>query len=419
MRVLIVGSGGMVGSALAEALEWCGIEVGRAARRGLADLRLDLKALPPHAELVAKLRGWDLVVNACGLGPVHTEADHEAVHYLGACRLFDACVTAGVRRVLQVSALGDATTGSFIASKHAADDYLLRLPLEARVVRPSLLFSQRGESSRLLIALAQLPFALLPGGGRGLVQPVHLDDLVQLLVFLVRAPQVPSGIYELGGPQALSMADYVRVLGQRITGRAPRLAGLPAALAGVTAVLLQWWGSSLGGTQTQRVMQAGSTTDRDAFSAAFGRPPRPPLQFLTAQEARRCRQDFLRQLSLGLGRVALASVCLASAALPLLWPQQVAPFAHLQAVGLVGEPAQWAYYAMLLVDVVAAGLALFARSRFAWSVLGLIVAGYTLGLGLLSPALWFDPFGPLLKNLPMLAWIAALALWSRAEGEPA
>ncbi|MFT3734433.1 MAG: SDR family oxidoreductase [Rhodocyclaceae bacterium] len=419
MRVLIVGSGGMVGSALAGALERCGIEVGRAARRGPADLQLDLQALPPQAELAAQLRGWDLVVNACGLGPVYGEADHEAVHHLGACRLFDACVAAGVRRVLQVSALGDAATGSFIASKHAADAYLLRLPLEARIVRPSLIFSLRGESSRLLIALAQLPFALLPGGGRGVVQPVHLDDVVQLLVFLVRAPQAPSGVYELGGPHQLSMTDYIRVLGQRITGRAPRLAALPAPLARVMAVGLQWLGSSLGGMQTQRVMQAGSTTERDAFRAAFGRPPRPPQQFLTAQEAQRCRQDFLHQLGMGLGRVVLASVCLLSAALPLLWPQAVQPFAHLQAVGIVGEPAQWAYYAMLFIDICAAGLALFARSRLAWAALAFIVAGYTLGLGWLSPALWFDPFGPLLKNLPMLAWIAALALWSRSKGEQA
>ncbi len=36
--------------------------------------------------------------------------------------------------------------------------------------------------------------------------------------------------------------------------------------------------------------------------------------------------------------------------------------------------------------------------------LGTVLA-YTLGLSLLAPALWLDPFGALLKNLPVLALI--------------
>jgi hypothetical protein len=32
-----------------------------------------------------------------------------------------------------------------------------------------------------------------------------------------------------------------------------------------------------------------------------------------------------------------------------------------------------------------------------------LVLGYTLGLTLLAPALWLDPYGGLLKNLPILA----------------
>jgi hypothetical protein len=35
----------------------------------------------------------------------------------------------------------------------------------------------------------------------------------------------------------------------------------------------------------------------------------------------------------------------------------------------------------------------------------LIVAAYTLGLSILSPGLWLDPIGGVLKNLPVLALI--------------
>ncbi len=36
-----------------------------------------------------------------------------------------------------------------------------------------------------------------------------------------------------------------------------------------------------------------------------------------------------------------------------------------------------------------------------------VVLGYTIALSVAAPALWLDPFGPLLKNLPILAAILA------------
>lgn len=52
--------------------------------------------------------------------------------------------------------------------------------------------------------------------------------------------------------------------------------------------------------------------------------------------------------------------------------------------------------------------------RFCYLAQMLVVAGYTLGLTILTPELWLDPFGRLAKNLPILAliWLS----W-RQEGE--
>ena len=43
----------------------------------------------------------------------------------------------------------------------------------------------------------------------------------------------------------------------------------------------------------------------------------------------------------------------------------------------------------------------------------ILVIGYTAGLTYARPALWFDPFGPLLKNLPIMAAILILAVLER------
>ena len=38
-----------------------------------------------------------------------------------------------------------------------------------------------------------------------------------------------------------------------------------------------------------------------------------------------------------------------------------------------------------------------------------MVLGYTLGLSFIAPGLWLDPFGSMLKNLPILALILVQA----------
>ena len=63
----------------------------------------------------------------------------------------------------------------------------------------------------------------------------------------------------------------------------------------------------------------------------------------------------------------------------------------------------------------AIGVAVLARWRSAMTCLLqlLVVIGYTIALTFAAPALWLDPFGPLLKNLPFLVAVLTLAVLER------
>jgi hypothetical protein len=80
------------------------------------------------------------------------------------------------------------------------------------------------------------------------------------------------------------------------------------------------------------------------------------------------------------------------------------------ALGVSREAAAALLGLSCLVDV-ALGALVLARWKPALlaAVQAAVVVGYTAAAGLVQPALWMDPFGPLLKNLPILAAIAALA----------
>jgi hypothetical protein len=111
------------------------------------------------------------------------------------------------------------------------------------------------------------------------------------------------------------------------------------------------------------------------------------------------------------GRIAVALVWLVTAALSLgLYPVEDS-FALLAQVGLHGPMASAALYGGALLDLALgiATLALRGRAlRMTYLAQVALILSYTAIITIALPAFWLHPFGPILKNLPMLALIGAL-----------
>ena len=182
MRVLVCGATGFIGRPLTRALLERGHDVVGAARRPqriassggrrseamAADFARDVSM----AAWLPRLAGIDTVVNAVGIlresrGPHGAHGQRfEELHVRTPMALFDACLAAGVRRVVQLSALGadEDAASAYHRSKRRTDLHLLSLPLPltASVVQPSLVYGPGGASAALFETLASLPFMPLP-----------------------------------------------------------------------------------------------------------------------------------------------------------------------------------------------------------------------------------------------------------------
>src|SRR4051812_20619119 len=133
MRVLLTGATGLIGGAILQALLHEGHDVVCAvrspARLPVRDPRCtalvaDLASVPTQDWWTPQLRGIDAVVNAVGILREQGSQTFDALHHRAPAELFRACAAAGVRCVVQVSALGadaNATT-PYQTSKRAADD---------------------------------------------------------------------------------------------------------------------------------------------------------------------------------------------------------------------------------------------------------------------------------------------------------
>ena len=275
-RVLVCGAGGFIGRAIAAQLRSAGFDV--IAPRSH---ELDFARLLNAAEWLPHLQGVDAVVNAVGVLRDSRHRPMDAIHHRAPAALFDACAQLGVRRVVQISALGiDASTTRYGSTKRAADEHLLALRnagrLNATVVRPSIVFGRDGVSSQLFMRLARLPLLVLPAAAlRSRVQPVAVGDLADAIARLLAMPEPPARLSAVG-PRALTLAEFIGTLRQQLGHNAARAFALPdtpsrwSARLGDCVPVQPWCSETLNLLWTDNIDGAGP------FAALLGRAATAP-----------------------------------------------------------------------------------------------------------------------------------------------
>ena len=154
MRVVIAGGHGKIALLLTRLLVGRGDEVVGIIRNpdhakdvlaaGGQPAVIDLESAVV-ADVAAALRGADAVIFAAGAGPGSGVARKDTVDRGAAVLVADAAEAAGVRRFVQISAMGleratdpatDAAFGAYLRAKAAAEDDLRARDLDWTVLRP-------------------------------------------------------------------------------------------------------------------------------------------------------------------------------------------------------------------------------------------------------------------------------------------
>lgn len=281
MKVLVCGSTGCIGAAVVHALRARGHKVVEASRRPGAAREhwlLDFSTPVAPRRWAERLRDAqvDTVVNCVGILKPSRGQRFERVHAQGPIELFRGAALAGVRRVIQVSALGVGPGGidsQYLHSKLLADDLLATLPLDWVVLRPSLVYGPRSASAALFATLAALPAVGLPGRGTQRLQPLHVYELAEAIARLVEQRGALRVVHELGGPEPVSyremLAGYRTALGLGEPLWLPVPMPLMKLAARVAGVLPQKSFSP----ETLHLLERGSVPATNALPTLLGRSP--------------------------------------------------------------------------------------------------------------------------------------------------
>lgn len=415
--VLVLGAGGFIGGFVVAALRDAGWQVicGVRSRPRLAvdERACDLAALQTVEDWLPLLDGIDAVVNAAGLLRDRGRERLASVHEHAPLALAQACVRRGIARFVQISALGDPADGEFIASKHRFDDALLALPLQAVVLRASVVYSTAGSygGSSLLRALAAFPgFLPLPGDGRWRIQPCAAEDLAELVVRALTAPA--RGVFEIGSSAPLSLRDYQSHWRMWLRVPERRVVRIPERCIDLAVRIGEWAGRGPLGAATWRLLKRGADiapARRQQVIDAFGQAPRALPEVLAGRPSQvQDRWHARLYLLAPMLRVSVIALWLLSALAGFVTPAD--DIEHLAAGSSLAQvwPVALARVAGGVDLLLTLWLMSGRQPRRAIVAMLALLGTYTVAFGAAQPVLWLDPLGGLAKNLVLVPALAAL-----------
>lgn len=417
-RVLVLGAYGLIGASLVRDLSAHAMVVtgfgrsAQSARRVHPDIDWhigDLRDFTRAQDWQAALAGVDAVVNAAGALQDGPRDDLVAVHHHAIAALAQACAEQGVALV-QISAAGarpEART-EFMRSKAAGDAAVQNAQGEHWILRPGLVLARTGYGgTALLRMLAAVPVVQPLALAKAPIQSIGIDDLASAVRACLER-RIPSGtcadLLEQE-PQPLAsviaaMRDWLGFTPARAVIALPDWALAPIA-KGADALAYLGWRSPLRSTAVQ-TLKAGVTGDPAPWQRAGGAPMGALKTTLAAMPSRAedrlsARMALLMPLSVTIlalfwflsGAIGLAR--LPSAAQTLIdvnWPNGLA----------YASVVFWAFVDMAL----AAAILWRPLAKKACIGMALVCVIYLISASLVTPILWLDPLGPLVKILPAL-----------------
>ncbi len=130
--------------------------------------------------------------------------------------LVEQCQAAGVQNLLYVSTIAvnypDKSNYFYAQAKAAAEKIVQQSGLHYLVVRPTIVIGPGSPALAGLTKFVRRHLVVTLGNGQNRIQPIDVGDLATCLLTLLQRASFDNQIIELGGPEPLTLGDFLAAI---------------------------------------------------------------------------------------------------------------------------------------------------------------------------------------------------------------
>jgi NADH dehydrogenase len=232
LKVFLTGSTGYVGNYVLRALIDHDYKVKCLVREGTErkirikdDYEIFHGDILVYDSLLTGMKGCDIVINLVGIirefprkGITFTN-----LHYIATKNCVDAASKAGIKRFIQMSALGarENARSMYHKTKYMGEEYVRKSGLTCTIFRPSLIFGKEDISINLFARnIKKLPIFPVFGNGRYKTQPLSVENVAEGFAKAIEFKEAFNKIFQIAGPTKYEFNDLLdaigKILGKRV-----------------------------------------------------------------------------------------------------------------------------------------------------------------------------------------------------------
>jgi len=247
--ILITGATGFIGRAVVRQLSSIGYPLRTLIRPSLRTPKLP-KGVPVEVAVVsladvrglrAALRDVDTIIHLASAENQGSRGNLLVADIQGTENLVEAASDAGVDRIVYLSHIGAARASGYPAfkAKGIAEEHIRNGKVPYTILRSSLVYGAEDHFTNNLARIIRASPGIFPitSGGRTVVQPIWVEDLVTCMLWSIQNNDTLNKVYELGGTEFFTLQQIVEAIMDATHSRRYLVPLSPLTLRAITVFL--------------------------------------------------------------------------------------------------------------------------------------------------------------------------------------
>jgi len=248
MRIFLAGGTGFVGGHVRCALLEKGYELRVLTHRRLACSEPGIEAVEGDVTrpetLAAAMQGCGAVINLVGIIREFPARGitFEKLHVAATKNLLAAARHAGIRRFIQMSALGarPGAVALYHQTKYRAEEEVRASDLDWTIFRPSVIYGPKDDFiNKLAEFVRNFPFVPVIGDGLYRLQPIDGNDVARCFAMALDMQETVGQSYGICGRDRITYLELLEIIARTLGKRSVRTLNVPVPFMKLAASLLQ------------------------------------------------------------------------------------------------------------------------------------------------------------------------------------